>query len=179
MDTNITIKKASGKYVAEMIELLHECWLVTYSNESLGITKKLIDQRFTMSDDEMQERKNLYDNPPEGRLFLLAFEHEKLIGLLAAGIRNDGFGEIKSLYVLPQYHRMKIGTKLMELGLEWLQETPKVIIHCADYNSRALAFYQSFDFEIDPSVSVEPFVLSEGVIIPEVELFRFNKGGRP
>jgi diamine N-acetyltransferase len=77
------------------------------------------------------------------------------IGFLTVGAcklpienREPSAGEIQQLYVLAQYHNLRLGTRLMELGLEWLQargQTP-LYIGVWSENFGAQRFYGRYGF---------------------------------
>jgi ribosomal protein S18 acetylase RimI-like enzyme len=77
------------------------------------------------------------------------------IGFLTVGAcklpienREPNAGEIQQLYVLARYHNLRLGTRLMEIGLEWLQaqrQTP-LYIGVWSENFGAQRFYGRYGF---------------------------------
>ena len=66
-----------------------------------------------------------YDRHPTPRIIFVAYEHNDILGFIAAthdslfgGYRSD----IAGLYVLPRYRRRGIGTALLVRAAKWLQE---------------------------------------------------------
>jgi diamine N-acetyltransferase len=57
-------------------------------------------------------------------------------------------GEIKQLYVLARHHNLRLGTRLMELGLEWLavQQRNPIYIGVWSENYGAQRFYARYGF---------------------------------
>lgn len=57
-------------------------------------------------------------------------------------------GEIQQLYVLARYHNLRLGSRLMELGLEWLkaQDRTPVYIGVWSENFGAQRFYGRYGF---------------------------------
>jgi ribosomal protein S18 acetylase RimI-like enzyme len=57
-------------------------------------------------------------------------------------------GEVQQLYVLAQYHNLRLGSRLMDLGLEWLeaQERTPLYIGVWSENFGAQRFYGRYGF---------------------------------
>jgi diamine N-acetyltransferase len=57
-------------------------------------------------------------------------------------------GEVKQLYVLAQHHNLRLGTRFMELGLEWLavQQRNPIYIGVWSENYGAQRFYARYGF---------------------------------
>ena len=58
-------------------------------------------------------------------------------------------GEIQQLYVLAEYHKLRLGSRLMDIGLEWLQEQGRLPLYVGVWseNFGAQRFYGRFGFE--------------------------------
>lgn len=57
-------------------------------------------------------------------------------------------GEIQQLYVLAQHHNLRLGTRLMDLGLEWLQAQGRTPLYVGVWseNFGAQRFYGRYGF---------------------------------
>jgi ribosomal protein S18 acetylase RimI-like enzyme len=57
-------------------------------------------------------------------------------------------GEVKQVYVLARHHKLRLGTRLMDLGLEWLdaQERKPIYIGVWSENHGAQRFYARYGF---------------------------------
>ena len=57
-------------------------------------------------------------------------------------------GEVKQLYVLAQHHNLRLGTRLMELGLAWLEAEGRAPIYVGVWseNYGAQRFYARYGF---------------------------------
>jgi diamine N-acetyltransferase len=57
-------------------------------------------------------------------------------------------GEVKQLYVLEQHHKLRLGTRLMEFGLEWLETQQRTPIYIGVWseNLGAQRFYGRYGF---------------------------------
>ena len=72
----------------------------------------------------------------------------EIIGFISGGRSRDAghscWGEISGLYILENYQRMGIGTKLMEVGVRQLQAAgfPSMLIWVLAENKAAVGFYE-------------------------------------
>ncbi len=63
--------------------------------------------------------------------------------------REPTAGEVQQLYVLAQYHNLRLGTRLMKLGLEWLEAQGRAPLYVGVWseNYGAQRFYTRYGFE--------------------------------
>jgi diamine N-acetyltransferase len=63
--------------------------------------------------------------------------------------REPTAGEIQQLYVLARYHNLRLGTRLMDLGLEWLEAQGRTPLYIGVWseNLGAQRFYGRYGFE--------------------------------
>jgi diamine N-acetyltransferase len=70
------------------------------------------------------------------------------IGFCITSLSSDRIGEVEALYVLDEYQGNKLGAKLMQTSLQWLEENnaleQKLIV--AVGNEQVFSFYQKFGF---------------------------------
>lgn len=116
------------------------------------------------------------------RLFTLVAEagDGTLIGLVSGGVERDGVpgydGEIYAVYVLPAYHRRKIGRQLMAAGARQLAADGyrALLLWVLEENRRARAFYEALGGQ---AVGRKSAVIGETPVIevaygwPDVEIF--------
>jgi len=81
----------------------------------------------------------------------VAAEGEKIVG--TGAFANFGTAEapkysISNLYVLPEFHSMKIGTKIVEILLAEAEKVSARTFYVPSTRN-AVRFYQSFGFEVD------------------------------
>ncbi len=101
--------------------------------------------------------------PPEGHLFLCKYDNH-IVG--TASMRNNGdkIGEIKRMYVLPEYRGMGIGRTLFERLIKEAQnlQYSKIRLDTGPFMQKAIGLYHSVGFR-----NIEPYpeseVLQEGV----------------
>ena len=63
--------------------------------------------------------------------------------------REPTAGEIQQLYVLARYHNLRLGTRLMDLGLEWLEAQSRTPLYIGVWseNLGAQRFYGRYGFD--------------------------------
>lgn len=63
--------------------------------------------------------------------------------------REPNAGEVQQLYVLKEFHNLKLGSKLMNIGLEWLgaQGRSPLYVGVWSENTGAQRFYERYGFE--------------------------------
>jgi ribosomal protein S18 acetylase RimI-like enzyme len=63
--------------------------------------------------------------------------------------REPTAGEIQQLYVLARYHNLRLGSRLMDLGLQWLQSQGRTPLYIGVWseNYGAQRFYGRYGFE--------------------------------
>lgn len=92
---------------------------------------------------------------PHRAVWLAILADATPIGFIAVGAcklpvenREPAAGEIQQLYVLARHHNLRLGTRLMELGLEWLhaQGRTPVYISVWSENLGAQRFYGRYGF---------------------------------
>ena len=84
---------------------------------------------------------------PHSLAVYLAFDGEKIVGLIR--LVGDGFSSVfvQDLIVLPTYQRQGIGSALMKQALEDFKEVYQVQL-VTEQTERTLGFYRSMGFEI-------------------------------
>ncbi len=84
---------------------------------------------------------------------LVAKDGEKVIGFVGYGAYRDNtlpeHGEIYGIYVLAEYHGMKIGYELMNAALKMLSEYKRIALWVLKGNDRAVRFYERYGFCFD------------------------------
>jgi ribosomal protein S18 acetylase RimI-like enzyme len=93
---------------------------------------------------------------PERAVWAAALGDSTPIGFIAVGPcklpvenREPTAGEIHQLYVLSQHHNLRLGSRLMDVGLEWLaaQRRAPLYIGVWSQNFGAQRFYGRYGFE--------------------------------
>lgn len=88
-------------------------------------------------------------------VWIATLEDATPIGFIAVGAcklpvenREATSGEIQQLYVLARYHNLRLGSKLMDLGLEWLEAQGRAPVYIGVWseNLGAQRFYGRYGF---------------------------------
>lgn len=88
----------------------------------------------------------------------LAVADETLMGFIVVGPcklpianRESSAGEVQQLYVLQRFHNRRLGSELMAVGLEWLEEHGRTPIYIGVWsrNFGAQRFYGRYGFAKD------------------------------
>lgn len=92
---------------------------------------------------------------PQRAVWVAALADETPVGFIAVGAcklpvesREPTAGEIQQLYVLARHHNLRLGSRLMDVGLEWLdaQRLSPVYIGVWSENLGAQRFYGRYGF---------------------------------
>jgi diamine N-acetyltransferase len=73
-----------------------------------------------------------------------------LVGYCLATINEEKHGEIASIYIEPEYRRYRIGYKLIERALDWMDKhgVTRKMLHIWAGNEGVMDFYRHFHFEV-------------------------------
>jgi ribosomal protein S18 acetylase RimI-like enzyme len=92
---------------------------------------------------------------PQRAVWLAALADSTPVGFIAVGAcklpvekRESAAGEIQQLYVLARHHNLRLGSRLMDIGMEWLdaQGMTPVYIGVWSENLGAQRFYGRYGF---------------------------------
>jgi len=121
-------------------------WANGRVNEEFGVNFDIE----TMLEEDMEELEVYF--PPDGRLILVS-EDDKPAGLGCLKKLRDGVGEIKRMYVRPNYRGRGLGRRILEELLSEAREISyaEVRLDSARFMEAAHSLYRSAGFqEIDP-----------------------------
>jgi ribosomal protein S18 acetylase RimI-like enzyme len=82
----------------------------------------------------------------------------------------EGQWRIGALYVLPEAQGKSVGSLLLKAALDWYNDKHDVYLHVAEYNSKAISFYQKFGFELTGRLFEDDAPADAN--IPELEMVR-------
>lgn len=124
-------------------EAIKEVYFQTWNYSYIGIVPQLFLDQLD---------KNIWHPEKRWNNTLVAIVSGKIVGVCSYGParrkKYSGFGEIYSLYVLPQYQHQGIGKKLFQGALEILeQQFNQFYLTVLRDNLTARAFYEMFGFE--------------------------------
>lgn len=93
---------------------------------------------------------------PKRAVWLVEHESGRRIGFIVVGAcklpvqdMEAEAGEIQQLYVLAKFHNLRLGARLMDLGLEWLESQSRVPVYIGVWseNYGAQRFYGRYGFD--------------------------------
>lgn len=171
LQEDIRIEKAKPHDVEGMQEVFYRSWLATYPNAEYGITVADIEDRFKdrLSPDVVEKRKERLAHPVAGETTLVARDGEKVVGLCRVVVHEDK-NEQQAFYLLPEYRRRGIGTRLWREAQKYTDPSKPSIVDVAPYNTPAIKFYGSLGY-VDTGKRLEGrFVFKSGVQLPEIEM---------
>jgi GNAT superfamily N-acetyltransferase len=153
-------------YVRELfLEYLQ--WANRRLNEEFGVNFDIE----AMVERDMIDLTKFY--PPHGRL-LLASDNDQVAGIACMQRIREGIGEVKRMYVRPEFRRRGIGKRLLEGLLAEARAIGYSRIHLDSvrFMKEAHALYRSMGFrEIDPYPESEiPEEFRSNWVFMEVEL---------
>ena len=164
----IKIRQAIPDDAKQIVDISHRSWKLTYPNQSIGLTSKMVDARFKNLDSVIQGWQNSILSQDENNLVLIAEIDSVVVGFCRCG-KLEQIGEIRAMYVDPNFVRNSIGKLLMTEALQKLSCCKIVIVHVANYNQRAIDFYQSQGFKKN-TVPVNSVRITDDVEIPHIEM---------
>lgn len=133
--------------------------------ENLSSTKLMIIHEFGISSDvsailEQDMAKVQQFAPPQGRLLLGEYE-TKIAGCACLRKIGEDVGEIKRMYVKPEFRKKGIGRSLLQAIIHEARQIgySKIRLDTAPFAKEAQALYRSLGFQ-----EIEPYAESE---IPE------------
>jgi GNAT superfamily N-acetyltransferase len=86
-------------------------------------------------------------------------------------IRNEADTALRTIYVLPSFHRKGIGTKLWQEVKKFAIPGKDITVNVAVYNQKAINFYKKIGFEdTGKRWSDEKWKMKSGATIPEMQL---------
>ena len=84
---------------------------------------------------------------------LVAKDGDKIIGFVGYGAYRDAtlpeHGEVYAIYVLEEYHGLKVGYALMNAAIEKLTDYKKIAVWVLKDNNKAIRFYERYGFRYD------------------------------
>ena len=146
---NATLEDVVGIGVAHF-----ESTREAYPNERAGITVEWIDETWSFLKEEKgdEHRRGTVtksEADPDHNLYLDAKDAEgKIVGFIHAR-KTDDEAKLEGLYLLKEAQGTGLADDLMVLAIDFAGALP-MQLEVADYNDRAIAFYERYGFEIFP-----------------------------
>lgn len=145
-----SIRKATPADAAAMAELGAATFTETFGH--LYPPEDL--QTFLSKNHSLESWTRALTDPTRG-VFVVEDQSGRKIGFIAVGacklpVENleAQAGEVQQLYVLAEFHNLRLGRRLMEQGLEWLESQGRAPLYIGVWseNYGAQRFYQRYGF---------------------------------
>jgi ribosomal protein S18 acetylase RimI-like enzyme len=156
----------------ELTRLYHLTWLDTYPNEKAGITRDDIEQSYKdhYTEENQAKMRARLGNIAKNEKYLVAEKDGKIVGTARMMLR-DGFNQLQTIYVLPDYQGQGIGQMLWDEVKKFAKPEGKTVVHVAVYNDKAISFYKKQGFvETGKTFTEERLKLPSGAMFIETEL---------
>lgn len=164
----IVVRLAKTKDASKIAHINASSWIATYPNDAIGLTKNVLFNKFTqelIKSDSNKWIRYIEDSITNQRV--LVVEHDNNVVGYCNLLKNNGVGQIYTMYIDPNFIGKGAGGMLMRASLDWLKDCPTKIVEVISYNSNAIGFYEYYGFQRN-SVS---FALEfEKIEIPVIQM---------
>jgi ribosomal protein S18 acetylase RimI-like enzyme len=152
------------------IDMKKRSWLDTYPNDECGISYQMI-QEYTSRKSDQQKLVDISSQLQNGeRLSNFILHVDGIVaGAVAYQVHPDGLGQIRELYLAPEYIGKSFGKILIGRAFDELLKSnvSDIRVEAVEYNTRAIRFYEKCGFVKE--ANIEPrFEVAEGVFLPEI-----------
>lgn len=146
----LNIIKATQKEAADIAQIHFTSWQVTYAD--------LLPKDYVSQDNSLAQKRQMWPSiidHPSVDVWLAQNTQGLSVGFIAICVTSHGY-EITTLYVLPDYQSMGVGSRLMQTALDYIHLTNRhaqVYLWVLDTNISAIRFYQACGFiETDETI---------------------------
>ncbi len=162
-------------------EVQYETWLATYPNQELGITPDDIKDRFrdAFTDESITKTQERIRSEKGNTRSFVAKANGQTVGFCFCS-KSDTKNHLDAIYVLSEFQGKGIGRKFWERALAFFDPEKDIVVELAEYNSSAIAFYESLGFvDTGERKKDERLTLKSGAIIPEMVMIIKRSGNVP
>jgi ribosomal protein S18 acetylase RimI-like enzyme len=171
---NYKIRKIKPDDFLDLHQIYFLAWLNTYPNEEFNITAEDIVYKYEqrLMPEKIEESKKKIAQTKENELKLL-LEYNKKVVALCNVVKNKGYNQLQSIYVLPEYQGLGIGGCIWLEAEKFLDPYKKTIVRVTSYNNKAINFYEKLGFKSTGKIFKEDkFKMRNGAVFPELEMVR-------
>jgi ribosomal protein S18 acetylase RimI-like enzyme len=178
MSTAPVVVEAAVPADAEVLRRIQvQTWYATYVNAERGVTYEDLKLFQEGENGERNERRiafwrNQIATADGTHAVFMARSGGQTVGFTAPSLMN-GQWRVGGLYVLPEAQGRKAGSALMRTAMRWQGDGRDVYCHVAEYNDRAIRFYQRFGFGLT-GLRFDDAGAPAGARIPELEMLRVS-----
>lgn len=155
-------------------DVLYQSWLDTYPNEKVGITREDIVELYKdqFSEERLQKSRKRLAEGPANEHTLVAKMNGVVVGVSRI-VKEDNRNKLWTLYVHPEFQGRGMGTALWKAAQGYFDAAKDTYLEVADYNTRAIGFYERLGFQDTGKRFVEErFRMKSGASIIEIEMRR-------
>lgn len=140
------IRKANQNDISDIAHIHFESWNATYAN--------LLPKAYRDKENNLSQKINMWKKvlPSSGVNTWIACDAEDTAVGFISYFKKDQECEITTLYLLPQYQNLGIGTKLMDAALidaSQCNSCSSLSLWVLKTNLTAISFYEKLGFESD------------------------------
>ena len=159
-------RKANQTDVSDIAHIHFESWNATYS--------ELLPKMYIDKENNLSQKMEMWGKvlPSSGVNTWIAYDADNTTVGFISYFKKDSKCEITTLYLLPQYQNLGIGTKLMNAALIdafQCNSCSSLSLWVLQTNLSAINFYEKFGFESDGQCHEE---LYEGTKITDVRMIK-------
>ncbi len=168
--SHIKVEQAQIRDAKGIASVQRDAWLQTYPNETIGVTIADVEDRYADMDKRTARWEEKIQGLSESRNLFVVHDGDILLGFCAV-MKEEKENNLSALYVDPKHQYKGVGRALATAGLEWLGTEKDISVFVADYNTRAISFYQTLGFEDTGERLLEDSLkLKSGAQIPEMKM---------
>ena len=159
-------RKANLNDVPDIAHIHFESWNATYSN--------LLPETYRDKENNLSQKMEMWGKilPSSGMNTWIAYDAENTTVGFISYFKKNHECEITTLYLLPQYQNLGIGTKLMDSALidaSQCNSCSSLSLWVLKTNLSAISFYEEFVFESDGQCDEE---LYENTKITDIRMVK-------
>ncbi len=164
-NNQLKIRKVTHKDAKSIRRVQHDTWLSSYINKKYNITPEDIEAKNFLSKESIEKTHKFFKENPN---CWVAEIEGKVVGFVWPRIEK-GKHRIGSIYILPDYQGMGIGTRFMDKVFE-VHKGHDIYLNVVAYNKSAVKFYERFGSK--NTGKKKDHSMPNGKVIPTVEMVR-------
>ncbi len=141
----IVVEVANKNDISGIINVEELTWVSSYPNSEIGITVDDVRARFNSEFKEKRAVDILAEMASKKHTYRLVMFNGKIVAY-SHFLKEESFGDLVELYVLPEYQGKGIGGALLRNGLSWFESEKPVRLEVATYNP-AIEIYEHYGFK--------------------------------
>lgn len=131
-----------------------QSWKESFINDESSLDEAIVDKLRgnTITEDGNSRRRDIFKdilNDSKNVLYKIVRNKDtnEIVGFMH-GSKNDKYNELEALFLLNEAKNQGIGSKLINLFIEWSDKDKPAMLEVFTFNKNAINFYKKFGFEI-------------------------------